>query len=372
MRLSRRDLCSGILGAGAALALPRAGALADDNPFAAVDAAIDARVRQTKGRGLLAIAHRRRLQHVAGFAMDRAGGYPIFSISKTVTALALATLAQDGRLSFDDALERHLGGPMKRLGPPVDPRFAGVTVGQLVTHTAGILSSTEDDELMSRRSLARIKPDRRSIRREDVLALLLKQKLPRAPGEVYAYSNMGYVVLGSVIEAVAGQPYEDYCRVRVLKPLGLARPAIDPDLRYGDSYLGWRMTGPEVLRLLEAYEENDARVLGPAMHDFAGKPHNSWISDQKTSFYSLGVFARRGASGALTWWNNGYGQGTDLDTSISTLASRGTGGVSAVWMVAPRLERDKYYEFDRAVWTPLREIKAWPDRNLYPEFGLQT
>jgi CubicO group peptidase (beta-lactamase class C family) len=368
--MSRRDLCSGILGAGAALVLPGAGALADDNPFAAVDAVLDARIRHTKGRGLLAIAHRRRLVHVAGFGMDRTSDYPIFSISKSVTGLALATLAQDGRLSFDDTLERHLGALMKRLGPPVDPRFAGIAIRQVVTHTAGLLSSTEDDALMSRREIARIKGDRRSVRREDVLALILKQKLPRAPGESYAYSNMGYLVLGAVVEAAAGQPYEDYCRARVLKPLGLTRPAIDPDLRYGDSYLGRRMTAPEVLRLLEAYEENDARVLGPAMHEFAGTPHDSWINEQKTSFYSLGVFARRGASGSLAWWNNGLGQGAGLGTSISTLASRGSGGVSAVWMVAPRLERDKYYDFDRAVWRPLREIKTWPDQNLYPEFGL--
>jgi CubicO group peptidase (beta-lactamase class C family) len=368
--MSRRGFCSGALGAGAALVLPRAGAFATDDPFAAVDAVVDARVRQTKGRGLLAIARRGRLLHVAGFGMDRTADYPIFSISKTVTALALATLVQDGRLTFDDTVDRHLGDLMRSLGPPADPRLAGVTIRQLLTHTAGLLSNSEDDEIMSRRQIARTRGDQRAARREDVLALILKQKLPRAPGETYAYSNMGYVVLGSVVEAVAGQPYEDYCRARVLKPLGLLKPAIDPDLRYGDSYLGWRMTGPEVLRLLEAYEESDTRVLGPAMHGFAGMPHNSWISEQKTAFYSLGVFARRGASGALTWWSNGYGQGSSLDKSISTLAARGAGGVAAVWMVAPRLERDRYYEFDRAVWAPLREIKTWPDRDLYPRFGL--
>lgn len=358
--VSRRAVLSGVLGAGAALALPRDGA-AVESPFAAVDAVLEAHARRTKGRALLAIARDRRLAHVAGFGIDGASAFPIFSISKTVTALAVATLVQDGRLALDDTLDQRLGTVLRKLGPPADPRFAAITIRQLLTHTSGILSSTEDDDLLKRR---------RGLRRDDVLAIVVKQRLPRAPGDSYAYSNMGYVVLGSVIEAAAGQPYEEYCRARVLRPLGLGKPAIDPDLRYGDSYLGWRMSGPEILRLLEAFEEGDARVLGPDMHRFAGMPHNSWINDRKTSFYSLGVSMRRNASGALTWWNNGIGQGSTLDTSISTLASRGSNGISVVWMVAPKLDPGAYYEFDRTVWTPLREVKSWPDRDRYPEFGL--
>ena len=125
----------------------------------------------------------------------------IASITKLYTAALTLELANDGRLSLDDPLERWVPGA---------PHNAGVTIRQLLTHTSGIAS---DDPAL-----------------EPVCQ----------PGTCYSYSNGAFRFLGMIIEQASGQSYADTLRERVLGPLGLEAtfyPRQEPAV--GDSATGY-------------------------------------------------------------------------------------------------------------------------------------
>lgn len=365
--LTRRTVLCGLSGLAGVAALPAGRGHAGAQPFSAIDQMLDGYVREKRGRGVVAIARHRRLVHVAGFGTAPDLRFQIFSLSKMVTGLAVATLVQQGKLGLDDPVARWLGRAWTQ---PADVRLTSITVGQVLSHTAGLASSRDDDEIVRRVRRSGRGADRER-NRGDLVALLVKEPLAQAPGQSYLYSNLGYAVLGSVIEAASGEAYEEYCRRKVLQPLGLSKPGIDPSTRYGDSYLGWRMTAPELLRLLEAYEADDPRVLTPEMHRFLRTPSGGWVNEQRGTYYSLGVSVRRAGSGTFAWWASGYGGGgSGPDKDLSAMASRSTRGESVSWMVTPNLSRDGYNEFDRRVWDAVRDTKSWPEHDLYGKYGV--
>lgn len=122
----------------------------------------------------------------------------IASISKQFTAAAILKLAEDGRLSVDDPLGRHLPGV------PDDKRV--LTLHQLLTHTAGLRQRYAADGI---------------VEREAALRALLAPPLASVPGERFAYSNDAYNLLAIVVEAVSGQPFERFVQTRLLDPAGL-------------------------------------------------------------------------------------------------------------------------------------------------------
>lgn len=120
--------------------------------------------------------------------------FPIASVSKTLTAVAILQLIQAQQLSKDDTLAG--------IWPSLSGTGAGgVTVHQLLTHTSGI------EEVISRDPSRRITPD-------DLRTAVIE---PTA----FEYSNTGYVCLALVLEQVSGRPYADLIRERILVPAGM-------------------------------------------------------------------------------------------------------------------------------------------------------
>jgi CubicO group peptidase (beta-lactamase class C family) len=120
--------------------------------------------------------------------------FPIASLSKTFTAVAILQLIQAKQLSANDTLAG--------LFPSLADTAAGaVTVHQLLTHTSGI------DEVISRDPSRRIAPD-------DLRTAVITPTL-------FEYSNTGYVCLALVLERVTGLPYSDVIRDRILIPAGM-------------------------------------------------------------------------------------------------------------------------------------------------------
>lgn len=141
-----------------------------------------------------------------GFA-DRSGGVPtsastVFdcgSITKQFTAAAILRLEADGALSVSDSIEQFFEDV------PADKR--GITLHQLLTHTAGLPGAIGADE-------EAIDADAYSLR-------ALATPLQSQPGERYDYSNVGFSLLGIVVERVSGQPYEQFLRERLFLPAGM-------------------------------------------------------------------------------------------------------------------------------------------------------
>jgi CubicO group peptidase (beta-lactamase class C family) len=153
-----------------------------------------------------------------------------FSMTKIVTATATMQLHERGRLHLDDPVERHLPEfPTPRTGWP------RVRVRHLLNHSAGLANPIP---------VRWVHPADRPARdpHEFTQELLARfGRLRFAAGSKASYSNLGYVVLGEVIAAAAGEPYEDYIRANILAPLGMTRTDFTyrPDMR-ADAATGYQ------------------------------------------------------------------------------------------------------------------------------------
>jgi CubicO group peptidase (beta-lactamase class C family) len=163
-----------------------------------------------KGKPIFEAARGKR-NYVSGADMTAGSIFELASLTKQFTAVAVMLLKEDGKLSYDDPLEKFVPGLP----------YPGITVRHLLTHTSGF----PDYEALMEKHWDKTKV----ATNQDIIAAL-KQHNPAAlakPGETYEYSNGGYVMLGSIIEAASGQDYASFLRTRIFKPLGLT----DTDVR---------------------------------------------------------------------------------------------------------------------------------------------
>lgn len=146
--------------------------------------------------------------------------FRIGGISKPVTLLALSRLIGQGLLGPDDLVF----GPEGILGDqygllPYEPLEMQITVRQLVEHRAGFTDSPFD-----------IMFDDPALSQADLIGKVLDQRsLAFEPGTGYAYSNFGYCLLGRVIEAASGVPYEQYVFEEILAPMGINQMQVSRD-----------------------------------------------------------------------------------------------------------------------------------------------
>ena len=141
--------------------------------------------------------------------------FGLASVTKMFTAVAFAALVREGRLQFDDRVVDLLP-PERRPSTLRDD----VTVHHLLCHTSGIADYCEEDEtspayLADYGSLWDERPNYAMLRPADFLPLFGGLPPYRPPGVEWQYSNAGYIVLGLVIEEVAGQDYVDVVQQRV-------------------------------------------------------------------------------------------------------------------------------------------------------------
>ncbi len=147
--------------------------------------------------------------------------FGLASFTKMFTAVVVATLVRDGRLTFEtrivDILPAHLR-PSTLAAP--------VTVHHLLCHTSGIADYAEEDEdsigyLEDYGSLWLERPSYRIERPADFLPLFADLPAYRPPGQLFQYSNAGYIVLGIVIEHITGASYPEVVQERVFEPAGM-------------------------------------------------------------------------------------------------------------------------------------------------------
>jgi CubicO group peptidase (beta-lactamase class C family) len=206
---------------------------------------------------------------------------PLASLSKAITAVCVARLVDQGRLRFDDRLDRLLP-QLLAAHPPRDTRVRSITVAQLITHTSGLGADLALDPAALARGAG------------GLLRTTLTAPLHAAPGRSFRYSNAGYLLLGLMIEARTGQSYETACRNRVLAPLGITRASLHPDWRIAGPFGGWRMPLTDYARFLTHYLPGRTRITTPP---------GRWPRFDLGSgrFYGLGAYSRRRGSDTLHW-----------------------------------------------------------------------
>ncbi|MFI7581475.1 serine hydrolase [Kocuria kalidii] len=185
---------------------------------AGLDEAVAAMMRIGRIPGVsLAVVDHERLLHAGGYGVADLGArvratprtaYLWFSMTKIVTATAVMRLVESGHIGLDapaaDYVD-YLTGPEPGLP----------TVGQLLTHTAGLSNP------LPLRWVHAAQDEPPPV--EDMLRSLMRRRRAYryAAGGTARYSNVGYLALGQIIEAVTGTSVETYVRQAVLEPVGM-------------------------------------------------------------------------------------------------------------------------------------------------------
>lgn len=174
-----------------------------------IDALVQDAIRRQHAAGVsLAIAHSGRVIYAKGYGYRDLTRrlpatpqtiYNIASNSKQFTAACILLLQQDGKLNIEDKLSKYL---------PSFPNGDRITIHQVLNHTSGL---TDYLDAIDNATLTPAK----------VRAAVYKTKLKFKPASKYDYSNTNFIVAGLVVEKVAGMPFDDFLRSRIIKPLGL-------------------------------------------------------------------------------------------------------------------------------------------------------
>ena len=127
--------------------------------------------------------------------------YRLGSISKQFIASLILILGQDGKLAIDD--------PLSKFIPDTPSSWSKITLRHLLSHTSGLVREGPAYDGY------RPKPD------YDIIKSAYKQPLEFPTGAKYQYCNLGYFALAEVITRVAGKPWPDFLRERILEPLAM-------------------------------------------------------------------------------------------------------------------------------------------------------
>lgn len=142
--------------------------------------------------------------------------YGLGSISKAVTSLAVFQLEEAGQLSVDDPVDDYVDHYADAPGDPI-------TIGELLSHTSGMPATPAGllaQHLTGHPAGVATEADRERFVRDSTGERATDR-------ERFMYYNTGYDVLGAVVEAVDGRPYDDYVREEVFEPLGMDRAGFE-------------------------------------------------------------------------------------------------------------------------------------------------
>jgi CubicO group peptidase (beta-lactamase class C family) len=139
---------------------------------------------------------------------DSNSAFRIASMSKSFTAMAILQLRDAGKLHLDDPVQTYI--PELKEQKLLSADAPAITVRNLLTHSAGF----PEDNPWGDRQLARSN--------EEMLTMFRKGiAFSNVPSETFEYSNMGFAMLGYIIEKVSGKPYDQYIRENIFVPLNM-------------------------------------------------------------------------------------------------------------------------------------------------------
>jgi len=317
--------------------------------------------------------------------------FRIASISKLVTAVGIMKLQEEGKLSLNDKVfgtDGILNDPY--FNEPKDKRVFSITVAHLLSHEAG-WTQRYGDQMFMPIIIAEMMGIKPPVDTKTIVRFALNKRLHYTPGTGRAYSNLGYSILGLVIEKVSGMPYEDYCRQAILEPLGiydmkiagnlpaekapfevtyyepsdvLLKPSIygtgemvtpsygGNDIRSLGGAGAWVATAPDLMRLLLAVD------------GFSNKP--DLLSDQSIRFMTDNDngFAPVGWKTTVfngTWWRTGSFPGS------AGMMKRQSDGIS--WVVLFNSSAwngpEIYSYINNMMYRVISQINPWPEYDLF-------
>lgn len=327
------------------------------------------------------------LEHPAPLTPDSV--FESGSLAKQFTAAALLLLAQDGKLTLDDDIRRHLP-EMPDYGTPI-------TIRHLLNHTSGLR------EQWSLLALAGNPPGTQVHSQEVILDLASRQKgLNFTPGAEFLYANTNYTLAAIIIQRASGQSVQQFTERRLFQPLGMGQTRWREDFRTvvpgratayapdGDGFIanmpftnvygngGLLTTIGDLLRWNAFLDRPSSLPGGQALVAALQTPGR--LSDGSPIEYALGVAVTRahglrlvshsGSTGGYKTWLGRY---PDQGISVAVLCNNG--GVDAVALgerIADQTLRAAGHAVDdpAAPSPPAAAAPMAPPRDLTPYQGL--
>jgi CubicO group peptidase (beta-lactamase class C family) len=227
------------------------------------------------------------------------------SITKQFTATAIMLLQEDGLLSVQDTVAKHI--------PHYPEIGAKITIHQLLTHTSGIPDVTD------LKNFEWMKP----ITSKELVDSFASRPLDFIPGSKWAYSNSGYMLLGYIIEQVSGKSYEEFLTERIFRPAKLNQTVLDdPRKIISNRAQGYDLfTG--VVQNCSYIEPSTVFAAGALL----SSAHDLWQWDK--ILYGTEVLSdvSKGAMFA-SYTENGYGYGWANDSFVGHKRIRHGGAIS--------------------------------------------
>jgi D-alanyl-D-alanine carboxypeptidase len=195
-----------------------------------------------------------------GAVIDLNTKFNLGSMNKMFTSVAVAQLAQAGKLSYTDTVGKHLPDyPNKEVAEKV-------TIHHLLTHTSGMGMYWNEKFMAQREKLLTVAAH---------LPLFSADPLLFPPGEKFQYSNSGFMLLGAIIEKVSGQDYYSYVQEHVYKPAGMTNTGFyEPGKDTPNLAIGYSKMSRDGQKLEEARDNTDMREVkgGPAGGGYSTAP----------------------------------------------------------------------------------------------------
>ncbi|MFZ5941882.1 MAG: serine hydrolase domain-containing protein [Bacteroidota bacterium] len=367
-----------------------------------IDEAVSAFLEKYKIKGAsVAVTRDEKLVYAKGFGFANVEKqeqvkpghlFRLASVSKLITAVAVMKLKEEGLLSLDEKVF----GPGGILNDSCflnyrDPRYEDIEVKHLLNHTAGWSRRNGDPVFNSLYIARKLKvPPPASF--DQVLAYALSAKLSSDPGKKYSYSNLGYVILGKIIEKKSGMPYQDYVVMHILKPVGIH------DMHLGHSFYhekyrnevhyynegkttrtysingsgqmvpayyggnnmellgpagGWVASAPELAKFITAVDAFNIQpdILRPEDLEIMTNPELS----------GKGLFGWRGSDFNGTWWRTGYLEGS---AAMIVRQHDGTNWVILLNTTTTRQSHIHRY-VSSMMFKAVNSVRQWPGIDLF-------
>jgi CubicO group peptidase (beta-lactamase class C family) len=192
--------------------------------FAAIEAYVEQRMRDLRIPGLaLVVAQGDRIIDGQGFGVTGPDGravtpqtpFQIASLTKPMTGVAVMQLVEAGKIELDAPAQRYI--PWFRVAD--EAASAQITVRHLLYHTSGLPEAVGVEYYLP--------GDARPNALEERVRALSTVQLNRPVGSDYQYANMGYSILGLLIQEVSGQSYEAYIQTHLFTPLQMHQTFTD-------------------------------------------------------------------------------------------------------------------------------------------------
>lgn len=232
-------------------------------PHAMLRARLDSLMTSTDLSAVLLVADKGKVvyHNASGFKnfdtkepLDTASIFELASVTKQFTAMVIMMLKEEGKLSYDDMLEKYVPGLP----------YQNITIRHLLTHTSGL---PDYQEVMGKYW------DRTKVAGNPECIEYLKKYAPAKlfePGEKYEYSNTGYMLLASIAEKASGIDFVDFSRTRIFVPLEMT----STDIRSRDEKSNLPQMAWGHIRI----EKKDSYVRADSMIEFN---YSIWLGNRK-------------------------------------------------------------------------------------------